>query len=253
MTYEQFGKRYSFNKTKKTWTRRMQNVDNTVVRLYMGYPGTEYFYLRLLLQNRTHLLSIADLMKHPEEDEEYSSYKEACVGLGLINSSKEFYDCVAEAKDMGFGSWKLLGLFAQMIICADVNNIGEIWNGPKKRDNLTTIEEQYPNGFKHLMMQFPKSILKNFPNLNYDYETLPNEQLKVACEQYTLRKLNAILERSGKDYPTELPKLLEVNSKSQTKEWLAAHNYDSSKAKTIYNKNKNSNHFIVYNQHTFEA
>ena len=30
--------------------------------------------------------------------------------MGLVNSSKEYFHCVHESQQMGFGSWKLLGL-----------------------------------------------------------------------------------------------------------------------------------------------
>jgi len=43
LTYEDFGRRYAFDKgAEKKWKRRVQDKV-TVVRLYMGYPGTEYF------------------------------------------------------------------------------------------------------------------------------------------------------------------------------------------------------------------
>ena len=58
--------------------------------------------------------------------------------------------------------------------------------------------------------------------------------------RFTLRKLNSILQRSGTEYPKELPPLLELNTKDQTKEWLRAHNYDKNIATKIYTDHKNS-------------
>ena len=100
----------TYDKSKKEWKRRSKDVDKTVVRLYMGYPGTAYFYLRKILRVRTHVLEVEDLLRHPETGVEYQDYREVCVALGLVNSSKEYFHCVHESQQMGFGSWKLLGL-----------------------------------------------------------------------------------------------------------------------------------------------
>lgn len=69
LTYEQFGKRYSFDNgsQNKRWKRRKRDVEDVIVRLYMGYPGSEYFYLRKLLRERKGPLSMEDLLIHPED------------------------------------------------------------------------------------------------------------------------------------------------------------------------------------------
>lgn len=242
LTYENFAKRYRYDNSKdnKRWKRRRMNVADVVVRLYMGYPGTEYFYLRKLLRTRTHILHVSDLKRHPETGEEFVDYRDTCIALGLVNSSKEYFHCVHEAQQMGFSGWKLLGMFAQMIIATDVNNIGEIWNGPEEGKQHDEVEQLYPKGYKHLMMQYPDHIRK-MAGFKYDYWELPNETLREECEQYTLRKLNYMLERSGTDYPIELPTLdSETCKKRRTKEWLAAHNFDSKKAQHIYKSHKTS-------------
>ena len=58
--------------------------------------------------------------------------------------------------------------------------------------------------------------------------------------RFTLRKLDSILQRSGTEYPKELPPLIELNTKDQTKEWLSAHNYDKKVATKIYDHHKRS-------------
>ncbi len=126
LNYEDFGRRYTFASSEKRWKRRSHDED-AIVRLYMGYPGTEYFYLRKLLRARKGPLCVEDLLVDPEdENNTWESYKEACVALGLVDSSKEYFLCMSEAQDMGFSNRKLLGLFSQMIICGEITNIGEI-------------------------------------------------------------------------------------------------------------------------------
>ena len=217
LNYENFGKRYRFDNDKKVkkWVRRKKDED-VIIRLYMGYPGTEYFYLRKLLRSDKCIgpLAIENLLIHPENEEiKFSSYKEACVALQLVDSQKEYYHCMSEAQDMGFSRGKLLGLFSQMINVGDIANIGEIWNGVKPKENevLDEIEQKYPDGYKHLMMHYPKKLLSEIkrddPRFTYDYNTLPDEH-KRQCEQFTLRMIKEILDRSGTDYPKELPKLV---------------------------------------------
>jgi hypothetical protein len=129
-----------------------------------------------------------------------------------------------------------------MLICSDVTNVDEIWNGPSQeeeaQDELTSL---YPNGYKHLMMLFPEEIKRRVKGFNHNFHELPNDILKQQCEQYTLRKLASILERAGKEYPGELPVLTVQDSKEQTREWLNAHNYNSDAAMTIYDSHKQSN------------
>ena len=248
LTYEEFGKRYRFVKKEKKWVPRKRNLRDVVVRMYMGYPGTPKFYLRKLLRNRpvpevtttdadAYLLDVTDLMYNPVTNTVFKTYKEVCVEMGLVDSTTEFYDALSDAKDMGFGSWKLLGLFAQMIINTDVNNIKELWDGPTTDpEEWTETEKKYPVGYKRLMMQYPKNV-KRRKDFKYDYDNLPNDELKNLCEQHTLRMLEKMLTRSGADYPEELPPLQEIDREQETQEWLQAFNYDSSIGEKIYDKN----------------
>ena len=245
LMYEDFGRKYRFDGDKKKWTRRKRD-DDVIVRLYMGYPGTEYFYLRKLLRHRIGPLSIEDLLVHPDNEEiTFNSYKHACVKLQLVDSSKEYYLCMSDAQDMGFTRGKILGLFAQMIMVGDMCNIGEIWNGVEvtEETELDEIEEKYPHGYKHLMMHFPPKLLKRifrkYPKFSYDYTMLPLEWQRQA-EQYTLRKLNGILQRSGKDYPKELPPLKEISAQEQSIEFLSAHNYEVDVAQKVYTDHRSS-------------
>ena len=245
LMYEDFGRKYRFDDDKKTWKRRKRD-DDVIVRLYMGYPGTEYFYLRKLLRHRIGPLSVEDLLVHPDDDEiTFKSYKHACVKLQLVDSSKEYYLCMSDAQDMGFTRGKILGLFAQMIMHGDICNIGEIWNGVEVTEDteLDEVEEKYPHGYKHLMMHFPEKLLKRifrkYPKFSYDYTILPLEWQRQA-EQFTLRKLNRMLERSGTDYPKELPPLEEISAQEQSVEFLSAHNYEVDVAQRVYTSHRSS-------------
>ena len=109
--------------------------------------------------------------------------------LGLVDSGKEYFACMSDAQDMGFSRGKLLGLFAQMIICGDITNVKDIWNGVQKKDGeeMDELEEKYPNGYKSLMMHFPPKMVNELrrknPRFSYNYDDLPNDSLKKQVEQ----------------------------------------------------------------------
>ena len=110
MTYEEFGRKYRYDdaKTKKCWFRRKRSED-AIVRLYMGHVGTEYFYLRKLLREIKGPQSIESLLIHPEkEGVEFSSYKEACVALKLVDSHKEYYHCTQFVRLCGRVSYQIM-------------------------------------------------------------------------------------------------------------------------------------------------
>ena len=104
---------------------------------------------------------------------------------------------------------------------------------------MDQIESLYLTGYKHLMMLYPDHV-KRMPGFHYDYNSLPNAVIQQECEQYTLKKLRFVLDRSGADYPAELPQLIASSSAQQSKDWLSAHNYDSDKAVKIYDAHKGS-------------
>ena len=142
---------------------------------------------------------------------------------------------------MGFGRRRLLGLFAQMIICGDAANIGAIWSGaePVEEELPDEVELEYPEGYAEFMLHVPGHIQKLAHFQWSNLEALSSEERRQ-CEQFTLRKLNGILERSGVEYPKELPPLQNLHPKEQCKEWLAAHNYPESMAEEVYNGHKRS-------------
>ena len=90
MSYAQFGERYRYIPTNKRW-RRYQKIEPKVTRLFVAYPGTEFFYLRMLLQHRRGMRSVDELLLGPEGNMKYPNYKMACYAHDLITESKEYF------------------------------------------------------------------------------------------------------------------------------------------------------------------
>ncbi|CAH1109476.1 unnamed protein product [Psylliodes chrysocephalus] len=69
---------------------------NSLGRIYTVNPRqTEYFYLRLLLVNVTGPLSFHDIRK--VDRQQYPTYKDACLALGLLEDDNHWDSMLAEA------------------------------------------------------------------------------------------------------------------------------------------------------------
>ena len=248
LLYEDFGERYAFCSKTKVW-KRYKIIQPKVTRLFLAFPGNDYFYLRILLQKRKGMVDPEELYLGPN-GQKYSSYKLACLSWGYIDNSTEYFTAMHEAYITGCYGYRLLKFFGLIIAEGDATNIREIWDGMDPNAEFLTDEEKlYPNGMKHLMITVPKEIRE--ADQCVDYKKLSNERYKKTCEQHTLRQLALFLEKQGKDYPPELPELTEENEHELTREFLFSHQLDSSVAEETYKKNTDSNKLIIIFQFNF--
>ena len=230
LTYPEFGKRYTWTK-QKNWTRYKVLIDK-VTRLYISYPGSDHFYLRMLLKFRKGMKYPEDLLLGPEGNMRYPNHKLACLAHGLINNSTEYYVAMHEAYQLGCYGRQLLKFFGQIIKEGDATNIREIWDGcDQTSSHLTDEEQKYPKGMKHLMMILPKRYFKKYKK----YHSVP-DNLKYVVEQHTLRQLAFFLEQEGVDYPEELPVLDDENKHQLTEEYIHAHRRDPDKSTRRYDE-----------------
>uniref|UniRef100_A0A1B6E9R7 Uncharacterized protein n=1 Tax=Clastoptera arizonana TaxID=38151 RepID=A0A1B6E9R7_9HEMI len=90
----------------KKWMPRKQGTpvdacpslfkSNSLGRLYTVNPTqTECFYLRLLLVYVTGPLSFQDIRK--VDGQQYPTYKDSCLALGLLEDDNQWYSMLAEA------------------------------------------------------------------------------------------------------------------------------------------------------------
>ena len=155
LTYKQFGTRYRFDKGRKRWFRYKVLTD-TVCRLYMSYPGSDMFYLRILLKHRRGMTFVEELKLGPD-GKEYQTFKHACVAWEYINNSDEYFTAVHEANMMGWYGTRLLKFFGSIVASGDATNIADIWNGVDPQKEKKTDEEiLHSRGMKHLMITVPK-------------------------------------------------------------------------------------------------
>ena len=237
LTYLEFGKRYRYHPKLKRW-KRYQQLTDVHCRLFLSYPGSDIFYLRILLKHRMGLTSVDELYCGPD-GKRYKSFKHACVAWEYITNSDIYFTAVHEAYMFGWFGTRLLKLFGSIIAEGDATNIKDIWNGVDSNKEKKTDEEQlYPDGMKHLMIMIPKKLRDlKFPSV---YSKCSMDQKKIA-EQLTLRKLAKYLEKQGKDYPPELPELEEEHEFELSKEWIREHRRRPDESKRIYEENRKSN------------
>ena len=93
-TYCEFPEHYAWNQRTKTWVRR-QRAWKVVARMTMAPPGTEQFYLRMLLNHVRGPTSFNDLKTH--NGTEYPTFKEAALAKGLLHNDAEYEACMQEA------------------------------------------------------------------------------------------------------------------------------------------------------------
>ena len=91
LTYQEFPTFYTWDRNK--WKRRVSpHKSDMIGRIYHVHPNAgEKFYLRMLLCKIKGATSFAELHSH------FSTYKEACVDIGLLADDKEWEECLREA------------------------------------------------------------------------------------------------------------------------------------------------------------
>ncbi len=110
--YHEFPKYYTW--ANNDWKRRSRPLkSNTVGRMYSAHPADmERFCLRMLLASTKGVPSYRHLRIW--DGVEYSSYKEACLARGLLQSDDEFYKLMDEAAS--FRSPKQLRVLFSVIL-----------------------------------------------------------------------------------------------------------------------------------------
>ena len=86
LLYPDFPTKFTWNKKERTWTPRKSGI--SIGRLYFAVPSEgERYYLRMLLYTVRGPKSFEDLRTY--HGTVYSTYKEACMARGLLESDDE--------------------------------------------------------------------------------------------------------------------------------------------------------------------
>ena len=113
LTYSQYPKHYRWDKSTRSWKRR-KNRQYEIGRMYTAdIEEGERFFLRLLLLHRKGPTSFEDLKKVNEKA--FSTYKDVCATLGLLDDPEEWIHCFEEAASFQSGK-PLRRLFTTILV-----------------------------------------------------------------------------------------------------------------------------------------
>lgn len=171
LTYSEFPTKFVWNSSQKTWT--MRRSGRCVGRIYYVPPTAgEKYYLRMLLNIVRGCSSYEQI--RTVNGVLYSTFKEACYALGLLEDDKEWDDCLKEAATWATGT-QLRQLFSTILLHCDVVDPGRLWES-----NWKIISED---------IIYKQQRILNFPQLH-----LADEQI----QNYALLEIQNILLKSGK-------------------------------------------------------
>ena len=93
--------------------------------MYFIHPTAgEQYYLRMLLSIVCGATSFKNL--HTIDEITYSSFKEACIALGLLQNDEEWDQCLKEAEQVQTGM-QLRKLFAILLLFCEVTRPEILW------------------------------------------------------------------------------------------------------------------------------
>ncbi|KAK2464092.1 hypothetical protein APHAL10511_003894 [Amanita phalloides] len=164
--YQDFPKKYWYDKTAHAWKARVGKHPPAIGRMYFASPSPgERFYLRMLLTVVAGAKSFNDLKKF--NNVLHHTYKAACEARGLLEDDREWNQCLREASHMQTGS-ALRSLFADRYkehICDDLRQ--RLQRLPQFHDHQFVDEKIYDYGL-HLLNKIVMSsgkTLADFPNM----------------------------------------------------------------------------------------
>jgi len=124
LTYAEFVSKFVYVKKDRYWKPR--KMENTIGRLIWVPPSTgEVFYLRRMLTHVKGPTSYVDI--RTVNNVTYSTFREACLALGILANDSEYVEAIKEAKDWSSGIY-LRKLFVTILLSNSVNRPEELWN-----------------------------------------------------------------------------------------------------------------------------
>lgn len=111
-TYDEISQYYLWNKTDRIWTIRKRGRHIGLL-LYTRHSARELWYLRLLLSNVRGSNSFQSLMTI--NSVRYTTFKDACMYLGLLNDDNEWHFVMKDCVISGFPE-QIRQLFVRIIV-----------------------------------------------------------------------------------------------------------------------------------------
>ncbi|XP_057432270.1 uncharacterized protein LOC130725023 [Lotus japonicus] len=124
ITYSEYPTKFVWKDDTREWRPRKQGF--SIGRISHVPPSCgEDYYLRILLNVQKGCTSFKDILTVKEVT--YSTFKDACCALGLLEDDKEFVDAIKEASFWGSGEY-LRRLFVVLLMSNNMSNPEVVWD-----------------------------------------------------------------------------------------------------------------------------
>ncbi|CAH1438891.1 unnamed protein product [Lactuca virosa] len=123
LTYVEFPTKFVWQRGDRIWKPR--EVGKCIGRIHSVSPNLgEAYFLRILLNKVKGPKSFEEI--RTVNGEEYSSFRDVCYALGLLDDDKEYIDAIKEASHSGSGFY-LRFLFATLLMCNSMSKPEVVW------------------------------------------------------------------------------------------------------------------------------
>nr|KAJ0212348.1 hypothetical protein LSAT_V11C400186500 [Lactuca sativa] len=123
LTYFEFPTKFVWVLNCRFWKRR--KTGKAIGRIHSVSPNLgEANFLRILLNKVKGPTSFDEI--RTVKGETYSSFRDACYALGLLDDDNEYIDAIKEASHSGSGFY-LLFLFATLLVCNNMSKPEIVW------------------------------------------------------------------------------------------------------------------------------
>lgn len=166
LTYVQFPEKFLWDNKGKLWTKRKNKIQVVGRLVYVHPMAGELFYLRMLLNVVRGATCFEDI--RTVNGVVYSTYKEACLKYGLLESDDDWHLALSDASIHQTGS-QLRLLFVTLLLFSDVSDVRTLWDKNWKlfSDDIE-YKERKNSGLRNFVIS--EQRLQSLTLLDVDYQ-----------------------------------------------------------------------------------
>ncbi|CAB4488149.1 unnamed protein product [Rhizophagus irregularis] len=192
-TYADFPIQWVYNNQTKIWKPRQRG--DSIGRMNFVHPAAgEQYYLRMLLNIICGATSFENL--RTVNGIIYSSFKEACIALGLLQNDEEWDQCLKEAEQIQTGI-QLRKLFAILLLFCEVTRPEVLWETHistlsddilfQVRQNTGNMTLELTDDIRNRALYHLQSILSKYGRNLSEFPNMPIPTISPNNEQNTNR------------------------------------------------------------------
>ncbi len=192
--YPDFPQHYRWDRSEKKWVKR-KTTQSSIGRVYTTTPAQgDRHYLRMILYHVPGATDWKDLKT--VDGQQYDTFKEACIALGVLNDDREHELCLEESalRDMPA---KLRSLFCIILVYCEPADPAKLWikfKDSMSDDVVHTLRSKNIETFTHDHIE--NEVLKMIEEelhcmgkslTDYSGMPLPNEEMSINVEHQVIQ------------------------------------------------------------------